>query len=1689
MRNGAVKKALSLILALCLMLTLAPFVASAEETPLGASGEILESGDLPISDETPVSPTDLTETLRQGGMMPQAIDPDHTFVVGDDSYVTLAEAVDAVPSGGTIKVQKDAITGNNVSDTLKIEKDITFDLSEGNLRIKRSGGLTLEVKNCTVSTTGSGYLDVVGGVGIQTDAATITVRNVTGHQGRGAYALNGGEIHVTGDATGATEAVCAFGEDSVVTVAGSAISTGSGATSIGAKAQDLGLVEITGDTTGAGYGVYAISYATITVGGDVTATGSNGAAAFATDNSTVTINGTVTGNPFVMVDGTGKGPAEFVTVSSLAGYCEYNNGSNSKVWIKATCAPTQLATPTGLAWDTATEDSIKAKWDTVAGAQGYTIMLYKNGAPVGSLGTSATSLHLTQYIQNSGTGSFTFTVRALAPNGSADYTDSATSPQSPAYSYTAPAAVPAEGNARAILYTKSIFVRLSQGGFKAVQDKVYWTLGGNGASGNSIVGVTLIDSTEVQITLTNDINTLDVLTITAAQGAFADGTAPFVEPLSVRLDNPQTYVCTIDGVAYSSLKSALDFALASTVDNKTIVLAADITYTDPVVVEKKTLTFYLNGKNLFIDTSGTITGDWLTASSLKVDNGSVNYTGEGKFTVCGERCGVEAINGGRARVSEILIKNPGLPYPNHYYVYGAHAQNENNESEGSQITVTGGIKTLNGNPCDYAIGALAGQDSTVTVGGDISIEGESVIGLSAGSMNDGNGTATVQNITVTGESTTGVKAAGESIATVNGAVTAAGAYAVGVSAELAENGSGGTVIIKGDAAATGTNSTGVACFSSASAAEKSTVTVDGTVSGENYLSIDNVLREKDAKDSVSGGYWIYNGQYGSVVKAKDPDGGTPGGNVPTAPQTLTATPGNGRMTLSWTAPSSSGDSAVTGYQVSSDGGASWTNVGLTTCYTFMNLTNETEYTFKVRAVSDAGSGAEASRAATPTAAPSVPSVPRNFTASPGFERVILNWDAPMSNGGSSITRYEVSKNNGGDWTSAGLYTSYEFTGLTNGMEYTFKLRAVNGAGNGAEASASAMPSDSAQTSFTVNFYSNGALYTSRSVINGSVLGGSWPTNPTQSNYIFSGWFTGQNGAGMRYTYSSVITADVDLYANWNYSGGSGDGSSSSSNGPNVTILSDKKPDQPVIAGFSATPTVNSSGHATVTISQQSLEDAIAKALANAKAQGKTANGIGVSLDVKMPKGASSLNLTLSQSALQSLVNGNVQSLEIGGGIASLNLDLETLGEIQKQSAGNVIITIKPVKNLSAAAKKLIGTRPVYDVTVSYVKYGKTVTITSLGKGSAILSIPYAPNRNEAIGWLFGVYVDGNGQATRIPDSAYDANSRSIILSGNHFSIYGVGYTSPAEKYADIATHWAKEGIDYVVGRGLFSGTTDTSFSPDTAMDLKMLVTVLGKLVGADVSAYKTSIFTDVAAGKYYLPYVEWAYKKGIISGTGNGKFAPERAVTREEIALILQNYAKATGYTLPVTCEAITFADNSSIASAYANAIRSMQQTGIMVGGSGNKFNPKAGATRAEVASMLHRYVKLTLDPATAQGWALNDDGRYLYYKDSKPITGWQTIDGVKYYFYSTGILQTGWVKDGNNWRYYSGNKALTGWWYIGSGTSKKRYYFDVNAVMVSGKWLQIDSKWYYFYTDGSLSRSTTIDGYEVDENGIRKTK
>ena len=174
---------------------------------------------------------------------------------------------------------------------------------------------------------------------------------------------------------------------------------------------------------------------------------------------------------------------------------------------------------------------------------------------------------------------------------------------------------------------------------------------------------------------------------------------------------------------------------------------------------------------------------------------------------------------------------------------------------------------------------------------------------------------------------------------------------------------------------------------------------------------------------------------------------------PEKPTGLTTSDDDQQVTLSWTAPSNNGGSAITGWKYSKDNGTTYTATGATsTTHTVTGLTNGTEYTFKVLAVNTHGDGAE-SDAATATPA-TTPAAPTGLSATDGNRQVTLSWTAPTSTGGANITGYKYSKDNGATYTATGATTtSYTVTGLTNGTGYTFKVRAVNRQGDGAESTA------------------------------------------------------------------------------------------------------------------------------------------------------------------------------------------------------------------------------------------------------------------------------------------------------------------------------------------------------------------------------------------------------------------------------------------------------------------------------------------------------------------------------------------------------------------------------------------------------------------------------------------------------------
>ncbi|TCK89096.1 S-layer family protein [Natranaerovirga hydrolytica] len=178
-------------------------------------------------------------------------------------------------------------------------------------------------------------------------------------------------------------------------------------------------------------------------------------------------------------------------------------------------------------------------------------------------------------------------------------------------------------------------------------------------------------------------------------------------------------------------------------------------------------------------------------------------------------------------------------------------------------------------------------------------------------------------------------------------------------------------------------------------------------------------------------------------------------------------------------------------------------------------------------------------------------------------------------------------------------------------------------------------------------------------------------------------------------------------------------------------------------------------------------------------------------------------------------------------------------------------------------------------------------------------------------------------------------------------------------FSDVAADaWYADAAVYCRDNGLMSGTSATTFSPNSGTSRAMLATILYRQAGSP-AVTETSPFTDVSAGAWYSNAVVWAATNNIVSGYGNGLFGTNDSVTREQFAAILWRNAGSPS----VSTTPASFADESTIASYAATAVDWAQQNGIVSGKPNNLFDPKGNVTRAETAVMLHRYLTMEMTP------------------------------------------------------------------------------------------------------------------------------
>ena len=183
-------------------------------------------------------------------------------------------------------------------------------------------------------------------------------------------------------------------------------------------------------------------------------------------------------------------------------------------------------------------------------------------------------------------------------------------------------------------------------------------------------------------------------------------------------------------------------------------------------------------------------------------------------------------------------------------------------------------------------------------------------------------------------------------------------------------------------------------------------------------------------------------------------------------------------------------------------------------------------------------------------------------------------------------------------------------------------------------------------------------------------------------------------------------------------------------------------------------------------------------------------------------------------------------------------------------------------------------------------------------------------------------------------------------------------------FTDVSSSdWFFKGVEYVVDKGIMSGVSENQFDPSGKLTRAMLVQMLYNMESRPACDAENA-FIDVPVGQWYTDAVIWANDAKIVSGMGEGLFAPNMEITREQMVAMLYNYAKYKGYDVTASADLSTFADNASVSAWAQPAMQWAVAEGYISGMGDNQLAPQGTANRAEIASVIMRFMEATAETA-----------------------------------------------------------------------------------------------------------------------------
>ncbi len=334
----------------------------------------------------------------------------------------------------------------------------------------------------------------------------------------------------------------------------------------------------------------------------------------------------------------------------------------------------------------------------------------------------------------------------------------------------------------------------------------------------------------------------------------------------------------------------------------------------------------------------------------------------------------------------------------------------------------------------------------------------------------------------------------------------------------------------------------------------------------------------------------------------------------------------------------------------------------------------------------------------------------------------------------------------------------------------------------------------------------------------------------------------------------------------------------------------------------------------------------------------------------------------------------VTKIDTGGTVTGTNVDnLVKEGKsltVDGKSGETLVFDTEALKTINGQTKDTVKVE-IKDVSSDYINehpgrlvVSLTVTagdqrITNFGNGTATISLPYDLKEGEKAEDVTVWYLAEDGTMTEVP-CTYNPETKLATFQVNHFSLYLVGTADISlwvNPFADVAeTSWYYDAVRYVSANGLMNGTADTAFNPNGKTSRGMIVTILWRMENQP-SSEKEMTFTDVKSGKYYWDAVAWGSEKGIVSGYSENRFGPEDNITREQLAVILHNYAVSKGIDTESTADLGGFVDSTTIHDWALDAMMWANGEGLINGVGNSKLSPLGSAERCQVAAILQRFI------------------------------------------------------------------------------------------------------------------------------------